>query len=150
LPARANSAAGERFRWPEWILLAVVLVSIPWRISAALSPGTPEVVGAGPLQPELEGMQYRVAEQSSRWRLRAHTRTVVALMRWDPTGATDCRVRIRVRNRPPDEVGLRRDIWIPVRFSIPPGGRPGDRPEVEFEVTRTACRLFVGTVTALK
>jgi O-antigen ligase len=136
--------------WAEWILVAVVLVSMPWRISAALSPDMPDVVGAGPLQPELEGVPYRVAEPQSRWRLRPRTRMAVALMRWDRSAAANCRVRIRVRNRPEDEVALRVDAWIPVRFSIPPGGRPSDAPEVEFTVSSPTCRLFVGTVTAMR
>ena len=150
LPAREISSAGGPLRWAEWILLGVVLVSAPWRISAALSPATPEVVGAGPLQPELEGVQYRIAEPLSRWRVRAHTRTVEALMRWDPAGPTDCRVRIGVSNRPADEVALSAVAWIPVRFSIPPGGRPSEPPELEFQVTGGSCRLFVGTVNAMR
>lgn len=150
LPARENTSSAGLLGWAEWILVAVVLVSTPWRVSAAFSPDAPEVVGAGPVQPELEGVPYRVAERVSRWRLRPHTRTVAALMRWDPAGATDCRVRIGVRNRPDDEVSLRPDAWIPVRFAIPPGGRPNERPEVEFAVSSATCRLLVGTVTAMR
>jgi hypothetical protein len=150
LPAREITSARGLRQWAEWLLVAVVLISMPWRISAALAPDTPEVVGAGPVQPALEGVPYRAAETLSRWRVRQRSRTVVALMRWDHTGATDCRVRIRVRNRPADEVSLRSDSWIPVRFSIPPGGRPSEPPVVEFEVSNPTCRLFVGTVTALR
>ena len=150
LPVRAPSPAQSPRLWAEWIVLGVVLISAPWRISEALSPGTPEVVGAGPVQPEIEGVGYRVVEPVSRWRLDPRTRTVVALMRWDPARAFQCRVRIAVRNRPADEVSLRSDMWIPVRFAIPPGSRPNERPEVEFHVSGQACRLFVGTVTATR
>jgi hypothetical protein len=150
LPAREVPSGRGRLQWAEWILVAVVLVSMPWRIFASLSPGTPEVVGAGPLQPEIEGVQYRVAEPVSRWRVRQRSRTVVALMRWDPAGGTDCHVRIGVRNRPADAVSLRADAWTPVRFAIPPGGRPSEPPEVEFTVSSPTCRLFIGTVTATR
>ena len=149
LPAREPSNAPGPRGWAEWIVLAVVLVSLPWRINHALSPGTPEVVGAGPVERELEGVGFRIAEPRSRWRLPVRSRTVVALMRWDPAGATDCSVRIAVRDRPPDEVSLRNDMWIPVRVSIPPG-RPSESPEIEFQVSSARCRLFVGTVTATR
>jgi hypothetical protein len=148
LPPRAASTA-RPLRWIERIVLAMLLIPLPWRITQALSPGTPEVAGAGPVQPELEGVGYRIAEPVSRWRVQPRSRMFVALMRWDPPAAEHCRVRIVVRDRPPDEVSLRSDVWIPVRLSIPPG-RPNDAPEVEFHVSSPACRLLVGTVTATK
>ena len=145
----AASTASGRFRLAEWIVLAIVLVSLPLRIIQALAPATPEIVGAGPMERELEGVGYRIAEPVSRWRVDGRSRTFVALVRWESPASDDCRLRIAVRDRPADEVSLRPDAWIPVRLSIPPGS-PNDPAEVEFRVSSPACRLFVGTVTATK
>jgi O-antigen ligase len=146
-PREADGRAG---RLVSWVLLGFVLVTLPWRVIDAITPASPDVTGAGPVAGEIADVPYRVAEQQSRWRLRTRTRMVVALMRWDAAAATDCRVRIVVKDRPADEVSLSAVTWQQVRFSVPPGIRPSLPPEVEFHVTSPTCTLLVGTVTSIR
>ncbi len=137
-------------RWVFWILGACVLVAAPIRAATALWPATVGVRGAGPLQPALEDVMYRVADQQSTWTLAPQARTVTVLMRWDASGASDCYVRITVAGRPNDEVSLAPDRWTPVRFAVPPVGPPHEPPAVTFGVGRPSCRLLVGTITATR
>ena len=149
-PAPSSPAGTGSSRWVFWALGACVLVSAPLRVWTVLHPVSAEVIGAGPLQPPLEDVHYRVADQTSTWSLPPQTRAANVLMRWDPAAPSNCHVRIKVAGRADDAVSMFGDRWTLVRFAVPPAQNPRDPLSVTFEVVGSSCRLFVGPITATR
>jgi O-antigen ligase len=135
--------------WSQFVLAALVLALLPWRVMAAFAPAPPPIVGADTIVGELDGQPVRAAGPSSLWRVHPRAVAVIFPMRWDPSGSRDCRIQIQIDGRLADEITLAPDAWTPVRVVIPPADRRG-QPEVTLGVGAPTCQLWVGGVTVVR
>ena len=135
-----------RIPGPALILVAFVIILLPFRLWAATRPAPPVVDGASVEMPPLDGVIYREAGQESLWRIRPRALHAEFPLRWQAPATTVCRVDILLDGRVIDQVVPRDDGWTNVRVVVPPGRPPNSRPEFRLRTSAPECRLLVGFV----
>ena len=126
-----------------WAALAIVVLSLPWRIldaraSARDDEGLTAVVGT------LDGVRYRMSAPVSMLRIPSDATVITLPLRWEAPAPSECRVDVVFDGRVADQARPDSQAWMPMRFRLPAASSRTNIRALELRVSDARCRLMVG------
>jgi O-antigen ligase len=141
LPAPAGP--GHASRIVVLSTLAIVVVTLPWRIAEARTAAR-DVEGLSRVAGMLDDVPYRTAAPVAIWRIGSETQLVTLPLRWQAPAPEECAVDVIFDGHAADRLRPSADAWLPLRLSLPPAGSRLAIRELELRTSDPRCTLLVG------